>query len=111
MNKQISVERTWQFVQYEPLRVVDTITDIPDVIASNPEAIKLLRYLQLVDIEWTYLRYTSLRLSEPKLVNAESVKKAMQFIEEERTITFENLLKAISDKPGKEEKPSEEKGE
>jgi hypothetical protein len=107
MNKQISVERTWQFVQYEPLRVLDTITDIPDVIASNPEAIKLLRYLQLVDIEWTYLRYTSLRLSEPKLVNTESVKEAMQFIEEERTITFENLLKAISDKPGKEETKSE----
>ena len=56
MNKTIAVERTWQFVQYEPLHVSDTITEIPDAIASNPEAIKLLRYLQLVDIEWTYLR-------------------------------------------------------
>lgn len=108
MNKQISVERTWQFVQYEPFRVVDTITDIPDVVASNPEAIKLLRYLQLVDIEWTYLKYTYLRLSEPKLVNTESVKEAMKFIEEERTQTFENLLKAISDKPGTEEKTQTE---
>ena len=112
MNKTIAVERTWQFVQYEPLHVSDTITEIPDAIASNPEAIKLLRYLQLVDIEWTYLRYMNLRLQEPKLLTAAAVKEAMEFIEEERTTTFENLLNAISDKvkPGKEEKLSEEKG-
>jgi len=108
MNKQISVERTWQFVQFEPLHISDSITDIPDVIASNPDAIKLLRYLQLVDIEWTYLRYMNLRLQEPKLLTPAAVKEAMEFIESERTTTFENLLNAISDKPGTEENKKEE---
>jgi hypothetical protein len=95
MNKEISVERTFQFVQYEPLRFTDTITEIPDTIASNPDAIKLLRYLQLVDIEWSYLTYLELRLAEPKLLSAEAVKQAREYMEAERTVTFEKLLESI----------------
>jgi len=95
MNKGISVERTFQFVQYEPLKFTDTITEIPDIVASNPEAMKLLRYLQLVDVEWSYLTYLELRLAEPKLLTADAVKEAKEYMEAERTVTFENLLKTI----------------
>jgi hypothetical protein len=101
MNKEISVERTFQFVQYEPLKFTDTITEIPDTVASNPDAMKLLRYLQLVDIEWSWLSYMELRLAEPKLANAEAVKQAKEFMEAERTVTFEKLLQTI-----RENKPS-----
>ena len=112
MNKQIAIERIFSLGDYQNIKVTDVITEIPDAVASNPEAIKLLRYLQLVDIEWTYIHYAKLRATEPKLSNLESIETAMSFIEEERTTTFENLLNAISDKvkPGKEEKLSEEKG-
>jgi len=98
MNKEISVERTFQFVQYEPLKFTDTIKEIPDTIASNPEAMKLLRYLQLVDIEHSWLSYMELRLSEPKLVTTEAVKAAKEFMESERTATFEKLLESIKEK-------------
>jgi hypothetical protein len=95
MNKEISVERTFQFVQYEPLKFTDTITEIPDTVASNPDAMKLLRYLQLVDIEWSYLTYMELRLAEPKLATTGAVKEAREFMEAERTVTFEKLLESI----------------
>jgi uncharacterized LabA/DUF88 family protein len=113
MNKQIAIERIFSLGDYQNIKVTDVITEIPDAVASNPEAIKLLRYLQLVDIEWTYIHYAKLRATEPKLSNLESIETAMSFIEKERTITFENLLKAISDKPGTEENKKlteEEKG-
>jgi hypothetical protein len=100
LNKEISVERTFQFVQYEPLKFTDTVTDIPDVISSNPEAMKLLRYLQLVDIECSWLAYMDLRLSEPKLINAEAVREAREFMEKERISTFEQLLTSITSTKG-----------
>lgn len=96
MNKTLSIERTWQFVQYEPLHISDTITDIPNDIVTNQEAIKLLRYLQLVDLEWSYIKYVQLKLSEPKIMGAESVSVALDFIENERTRTFQQLLDTIN---------------
>lgn len=98
MNRLISAERTFQFQQYEPLKFTDTITEIPDVIASNQDAMKLLRYLQLVDIEWSYLTYLELRLAEPKLLTASAVKEAKDYMEAERTVTFEKLLESIKNK-------------
>ena len=97
MNKVISLERIYSLGDYQNIKFTDTISEIPDAVASNPDAIKLLRYLQLVDIEWGYLSYMRLRLSEPKLGNSESVETALSFIENERTITFENLLNSIRD--------------
>ena len=95
MNKEIAVERTWQVVQFEPLRCLDSITEIPEVIASNPEAMKLLRYLQLVDIEWTHISYMNLRKNMPKIAKPEDIEAALTFVEQERTRTFEQLLNTI----------------
>ena len=95
MNKTIAIERIFSLGDYQNLKVTDTITEIPDAIASNPDAVKLLRYLQLVDIEWSYVKYMKLRASEPKLANVESIEAALAFIEDERTRTFEDLLNTI----------------
>jgi len=97
MNKTISAERIFALGDYQNLKVTDSITEIPDAIARNPEAIKLLRFLQLVDIEWSYLTYQKLRLSEPKIVNSESIKSAIDYIESERTTTFEKLIESIQE--------------
>lgn len=97
MNKTISLERIFSLGDYQNLKVTDTITEIPDAVASNSEAIKLLRYLQLVDIEWSFIRYMKLRASEPKLSNPEAIQAALEFIEEERITTFTSLLTAIKD--------------
>lgn len=98
MNKTIAVERIFSLGDYQNIKVTDTITEIPDAVASNPDAIRLLRYLQLVDIEWTYIHYAKLRASAPKFKDIESIETAMKFIEEERTVTFEKLLESIRTK-------------
>lgn len=103
MNKTITVERIYSQGDYQNITIKDTINEIPEAIATNSEALKLLRYLQLVDLEWSYLNYMKLRASEPKITNAESLEAATSFIEEERTITFEKLLSSIQiDKPKEE---------
>ena len=111
MNKQISVERIFAMGDYQNLKVVDTVNEIPDAISTNPNAIKLLRYLQLVDIEWTYLQYQKLRLSQPKLSSPEAIDSAIAFIEEERTQTFEGLLQTIRERKEKEEEELKAKQE
>ena len=93
MNKTITAERTWQLVQFEPLRISDTITEIPEIVATNPEAMRLLRYLQLVDLEWTYVQYMKLKSKEPKTIAG--IDDANEFLEAERRTTFESLLKEI----------------
>lgn len=103
MNKTITVERIYSQGDYQNITIKDTINEIPEALATNPDALKLLRYLQLVDLEWSYLNYMKLRASEPKITNTETLEAATAFIEEERTITFEKLLNSIqTDKPKQE---------
>lgn len=94
MNKTISIERIFALAQYENLKVTDTITDIPEEVALNQEAMKCLRNLQLIDMESAYLNYIKLRSDEPKL-SVEGIDIAVSFIEEGRAVTFEKLLEAL----------------
>lgn len=91
MNKQITAERTWQITQYEPFHLSDTISEIPEIVVKNPEAMRLLRYLQLVDLEWGYMNYRRFRAQMP----LGSLEEAMEYIENERASTFAQLLDAI----------------
>lgn len=98
MNKTITAERTWQVTQYEPLRFSDTIQEIPEHITTNPEAMRLLRYLQLVDIEWAYVKYLELKANTPKITSIEAIQEAREFLEEERRQVFASLFETIKPK-------------
>lgn len=94
MNKSLAVERIYSLGDYQNIKFTDTITEIPETIMTNPNAMKLLRYLQIVDLEWGYLNYMKLRAERPQ----GSLDEVFEFIENERTVTFEQLLEAISKK-------------
>ncbi len=93
MNKSISVERLYSLGDFQNIKFTDIITEIPEVIMKSPETMKLLRYLQLVDMEWSYVNYQNLRALEPK----KSLEELLEFVETERTTTFEELLKTIKE--------------
>lgn len=97
MNKQLSVERIFSLGDYQNIKFTDTLTEIPEAILLNPEAVKLIRYLQLVDVEWSYLNYMDLRRKQPKITKTEDLEAALTFVEEERTRTFEQLLHSIKE--------------
>ena len=95
MNKSLAVERIFSLGDYQNIKFTDTLTEIPEAILMNSEAVKLLRYLQLVDIEWAYTHYMDLRRRSPKITKPEDIEAALSFVEEERTKTFEQLLNTI----------------
>jgi hypothetical protein len=104
VNKTLSAERIYSLGDYQNIKFTDTITEIPEAIALNPTAVQMIRYLQIVDLEWSYINYMNLRAKQPKIIKPEDIEQALEFIEEERTRTFERLLNEISpNKAGKEE--------
>lgn len=95
MNRQLGVTRIFALGNYENLQVTDTITDIPEDVLLNKEAVGLLRYLQLLDLELTFVQYGELRAETPRLKSEEDVVTAKSIIEEKRTITFDKLLETL----------------
>lgn len=91
MNKSISVERIYSLGDYQNIKFTDTILEIPQAILENADAMKNIRYLQLVDVEWAYLRYMKLR----SLLPQGRLDEALEYVETERARTFEDLLKEI----------------
>lgn len=97
MNKTLSAERIYSLGDYQNIKFTDTITEIPEALALNPDALKKIRYLQIVDMEWSFINYMNLRYRQPKIGSAlETIEVALEFIEEERTRTFQQLLDAIN---------------
>ena len=90
MNRTISTERTFQYVQFEPLKFTDTITDIPEDIALNEDAMSLLRRMQLLEVERAYILYCQLRKEEP-----DKLTEAKEFIDEVRILTYNALLETF----------------
>lgn len=97
MNKALTVERIFSLGDYQNIKFSDTITEIPDTIIKNQDSMRLIKYLQLVDIEWSYLRYMNLRREMPKILSPESIEEALSFVEAERIRTFSELLATITE--------------
>ena len=100
MDRTITTRRLYRTADYENIEFTDVITDVPEEIWKNNDASKLLRYLQLVEVEYNFLRYKSL---QSKLGKTPTVDKLMELIEEERTRTFDELFQIISPKEDAQE--------
>jgi hypothetical protein len=98
MNRTLSVERIFSLGDYQNLKVNNTLTDIPEEVVSNPDDERLLRDLQLLDVELTWLRYAQIKLSYPKITTDEAVNTALETIEEQRRLTFEKLSELLKTK-------------
>lgn len=70
------------------LRFSHTLTEIPERIALDKEAMKLLQYALLLDVEYEYRRY--LMLIE-KIQNT-SPSEILKLIDAERETTFTQLF-------------------
>ena len=80
------------------MKVNNTLTDIPEEVLSDQDNELLLRDLQLLDIELTWLRYAQIKLSYPKIADDAAVKTAIEIIEEQRRQTFEKLSEILKTK-------------
>ena len=93
------MERIYSLGDFQNVKFTDTITDIPDDSLLNEDVMKSLRYLQIVEIEWSYINYMYLKSNRPSVSDAESLEVAKEFIEKERTTAFKDLLSSITPQP------------
>jgi hypothetical protein len=96
MEKKISVERLFSLGDFKNIKFYDEITEIPEEVANNPEASSLLRYLQLLEIEYSYNHY--MLLVEKLYGHKLPLDEILELLEKERSLVFENLLKVINHK-------------
>ena len=89
MQRALTTERLFSMGSFANLRFSHTISEIPNEIATNQEAMKALEYLLLLDVEYDYRRY--LLLIEK--VTKTDPQEILNLIDGERTTTFENLFK------------------
>lgn len=102
MDRAVSVERLYSLGDYKNIKFTDSISGIPEHVAMDTEAMDLLRYIQLLEVEQSHKRY--IKLAEK--LNLDKLDEILAVIEEERHNTWEQLLAKFTqlDKPEEEEK-------
>jgi len=96
MQRNLTTERIYPMGNYANIKFAHTLNDIPESIALNVEAMKLLEYTLLLDVEYSYKRYH--RLME--VIAKSNPEEVLSFIEAEQQATFEQLIKTINQKTG-----------
>jgi hypothetical protein len=99
LDRTLTAERIYALGSYQNLKLTHTITDIPDKIALNSKAMDLLQYSLLLDIELGYEKYVQL-FEKVQHYKSKQDMTALEFIEQERISTFEQLLTSITPKTG-----------
>lgn len=99
MERKISVERLYSLGQYQNVKFIDEITNIPESIALNREAMNLIAYSQILQAEKAYYNYFRLRMDTlPKGKLEDVIVDTIEAVEEEQSKTWEQLLNIIMDK-------------
>jgi hypothetical protein len=82
------IERTFALRQYENLKVMSSVDEIPQRLLLNKVFMNHLAYLQLVSIESVAQRYNAFTNTVDKLVDKDKIK----YIEEQKQETIEKIV-------------------
>lgn len=88
MNRSLTTERIFPMGNYANLKLGHTLNEIPEKIATNPQAMNLLQYVLLLDVEYAYKKYHQLL----ERTGGMRLEDALEFLEQERSTTFEQLI-------------------
>ena len=99
MERKVSVERLYSLGNYQNVKFVDEITGIPESIVLNKDAMNLLHFAQVLEVENAYYKYSQLRLEKlPRGKLEDTVTDTLEILEQEQTNTWEQLLELIKEK-------------
>src|SRR5512139_413975 len=80
MNRSIKVERLYPLGDYKNVKFIEEINDIPQNVATNPEAMAKLHALLLASVDLLYYKYSL------------SYKEAAKFIDPKQPDTIEKAI-------------------
>jgi hypothetical protein len=96
LEQRIAVERIYNLGDYKNIKLISELTQIPQSIALNEEALSKLQYLLLVEIEQSYVQYHRIMKEAYRSESIEkSIDYALKYLETERTQTFNQLSQIL----------------
>ncbi len=96
MEQKLAVERIYKLGDYQNIKITSELTEIPQQVFLNEQAQKQLQYLLLVDVEQSYVKYHQIvREAYQTRSIEESLTFALQYLEQEKTQTFNQLSEIL----------------
>ncbi len=100
MQQRLAVKRIYKLGDYQNIEITSELTEIPQQVFLNEDAQTKLQYLLLVDVEQSYVKYHEILRAAYKTKSIEeSLAFALQYLETEKTQTFNQLSQILNDKP------------
>lgn len=99
MEREIKTSRLFSLGDFKNISFSDTITGIPEGIALDENAMKLLRSLQLFQIERSFLKYMKLRDTTHRM----STEEAQELIDKLDVATTKKFVELFTDVPTEQE--------
>ena len=75
MERTIGVERVYKVNDYNTLRLSDTLSNVPEELMLNPDFVNKVRFLQFVELERGWIKYSNLFSTLDKMTAEEGVAK------------------------------------
>ena len=95
MNRSITTTRLFNLGDFKNITFSDTIDDIPEAFALNVEAMRILRSIQLFQIERSYLKYMKLR----ETTYGMSLEESIELIDKLDVTSSKKFLEIFQDVP------------
>lgn len=92
MKRTLGIERVFTLGQYKTLRLADTIEDIPEELALNPDFVDKIRILQMLNIEKQYRDY--IKINEKINANL-NIEDAYEALDKAKTTTLSDIEEII----------------
>ena len=92
MQRKISVERLYSLEQYQNIKFTSELSDIPEEVALDEQAMDMLYYLQMVSCDLAYKKYMEIREELAK-----TKPNVLEFLEAQHKQTNDEVLQKLQE--------------
>ena len=99
MDRSIGMERTFVLGQYKNIKLSDYISNIPEDILGNNDAMNALRLLQILHVDSTYMKYLKKSVTMRGIDyhnNPQLIEEVIEGLDKAKVTTFENFMVATA---------------
>jgi len=93
MKRTVGVERSYFISDYNIIKPMEVLTEIPSEFALNEEFINKVRFMQLINLELTFKKYLLFKEQVDKLSPIE----AIEFLEGKRAELTDKLNQIVNE--------------
>ena len=94
MTRTLGVERVFTLGNYQTIRFIDTVDNIPEELAFNADLVNKIRALQFVSLEKNYREYVKVH----EKVNSMSLEDAITALNKDKATSLEEIQTILTKK-------------